>query len=108
MKINFEDVKIGDYVTVRMKVIKQDKKEDKTQSFKLQPISENFEAMWFYNDDIVTHEPRALAIGDIVRLKGETHKFKLIGIDEDAAWIKSIPTGTWMPSTMLSNLERAE
>lgn len=104
MKINFEDIKVGDHVTARLLVVDVDL-DDPQKTIKVSPLRHD---NWLWNSSIETHEPRALAIGDIVRFKGETHKFKLIGIDEDAAWIKSIPTGTWMPSTMLSNLERAE
>lgn len=103
MKINFNDVKIGDFVTVRLRVREVDIK-DPQKTIKVSPLRHD---NWLWNSEIETHEPRALAVGDIVRYKGETHKLKILCIDEGVAWFKSL-NGNGRTHTNLSHLERAE
>lgn len=108
MTIDFNKVKVGDHVTVRMKVIKSDyNAADDGQALYCEPMGQNFKPQWLYNDDIVTHEPRALAVGDIVRYKGETNRYKIVCIDDDIAWIKAV-AGIGRTHTKLSHIERAE
>jgi hypothetical protein len=97
------DIKVGDTVHVKMRVIEAG------------PTSVNLERLvgqpgtyaWVARSEIVHVDPRPLQVGDKVRVTtGTRERGELIAVDGTEAWVKW-PSGcrsTWL----LSNLARVE
>lgn len=103
MSVDIKSICVGDYITIRVRAVEVDY-DDPNRTIQVSYINSQG---WVPNDDIVTHESRALAVGDIVRYKDGEIKFKIVCIDEGVAWLNTIDS-TGRSHTLLSFLKRAE
>lgn len=81
------DVKVGDTVHVRAQVTGTDRGLPRVE----------YEGAFFtvFRKDIVHVEPRALVVGDTVTWGSKVFNFRILAIDGDEAWLRSIDSTVW-------------
>ena len=67
----------------------------------------NSDSEWMDSSTIASHEPKSLEAGELVRLEVGGPVFRVLHIDDDAAFLKCVETGryTWSAVRLLTRVE---
>lgn len=107
--IDLSKIKPGDEVTIRGRAIRNRHDDGKTWvevSFENGPARFHHFTGPIAAESIATHTPKALSVGDRVKVRGRPIHTEpvIIAIDDDWAWLKDIEGDRW--HVRLSGLER--
>lgn len=100
VSVDISKIKVGDIVTVQMRVAEVDPEDDITP---LRLTHDDLEEVWVPGSAIVSHTPRELEVGETVEGPFVATAV-ILGIDGDTAWVRM--TNDRRREVKVSDLER--
>lgn len=104
MTVDIRVIRPDDYVTVRLKVVKNADGDDGVSLMLSDSLGD---AAWYRNDDIATHEAKRYCIGEKVKKTSEGESvFEIVATYGHLVWLKRLPDGNYMPTANVKDIVR--